>query len=204
MKTYVLYTTSKSKFVTDQANIFVSKISETKGRGEVKIEVRFKIPKKVDLIKDSEGYIRPSWDWFKTQFPKENFDGVIFHFTPYYKTKWGLKNPKTKNWGGSRNSSSTDYPEFWVCDDLNPIQALGYPVWVNDFIRKLFHEHAHYDEDVDDKNGNVLTQDSVHTTDYKLKKIHEYHLLVDYRGKAFKEAVNRIMADVIKLAKKII
>ena len=39
MKTYVLYTTSKSKRVQEQADIFASEISGTKGRGEVKITV---------------------------------------------------------------------------------------------------------------------------------------------------------------------
>ena len=72
------------------------------------------------------------------------------------------------------------------------------------FLRKLFHEHAHFDEDLDDDLGNVLTQTSVHDMDYKLKKIHLYHHLVDYRGQAFKESVQAVMNSVIKLAKRII
>lgn len=213
MKHYVLYTTSKSKWVQEQADIFASEISKTKGRGEVKITVvPNKLPRKPVMVLRADGYYMPSWEWFKTAYPKKDYDAAIAHFSPYYRTKWGIKSPTGSVIGGSRNPDNKDIPEFWVCDDLSPLPAKGYEkatiyntdIVVTDFLRKLFHEHAHYDEDVDDSVADVLTQDSVHDTDYKLKQIHLYHYLVDYRGKKLKEEVAKVVAAVFKLAKKFI
>lgn len=212
MKTYVLYTTSKSKRVQEQANIFADEISKTRGRGEVKIEVVHKLPKTVRMVLRTDGYYMPSWDWFRTNYPKGEFDAAIAHFTPYYRTKWGIKSPTGSVIGGSRNPDSKDVPEFWVCDNLALAAAEGYEneriyntdIIVTDFLRKLFHEHAHYDEDVDDSVGDNLNQNSVHDMDYKLKQIHLYHYMVDYRGKDLKEQVAKIVSSVFKLAKKFI
>ena len=166
----------------------------------MKIEFKYLIPKKVEIEKDEHGHFVLTWAWFNKTFPVGDYDGVIFHFTPSYRFIWGI----TKTIGGSRNKNNKEYPEFWVCDDLATEPAEGYPEWVNDFLRKMFHEHGHYDEDQDDTVGNVLTQNSVHDVDYKLKKIHQYHYLVDYRGKDLKEKVNKLVTQVIKLAKKYI
>jgi hypothetical protein len=204
MKTYILYTTSKSNWIKEQADIFAKEISKTKGRGEVKITVvTNKLPTPPKMVLRPDGYYMPSWEWFSTNYPKGDFDAVIAHFTPYYRTKWGIKGSKGPI-GGSRRSENKEYPQFWVCADLATEPADGYPEWVNDFLRKMFHEHAHYDEDQDDTVGNVLTQNSVHDVDYKLKKIHQYHYLVDYRGKDLKEKVNKLVTQIIKLAKKYI
>jgi hypothetical protein len=199
MKTYILYTTSQVSWYQEQADIFAHEISKTKGRGEVKVVVKTVRIKDVAVGKDNDGDIKPTWEWFTKTFAKGEYDGVIFHFTPYYRKLWGI----TGSIGGARNPDNKEYPEFWICADKG-VLASGYPEWVTDFLRKLFHEHAHYDEDQDDTVGNILTQSTVHDMDYKLKKIHQYHHLVDYRGKALKETVNKLLIQVIKLAKKYI
>jgi hypothetical protein len=212
MKTYILYTTSKSNWIKEQADIFAKELSKTKGRGEVKITVvTNKLPKPPKMELRADNYYMPSWQWFNTSLPRLDYDGVIFHFSTYYRSKWGIKGGKGLI-GGSRNLDNKEFPQFWVCDDLKELPAKGYEkeriydtdIIVTDFLRKLFHEHAHYDEDQDDTVGNILTQNTVHDMDYKLKKIHLYHYLVDYRGKDLKEKVNKIVTQVIKLAKKFI
>jgi hypothetical protein len=199
MKTYILYTTSQVSWYQEQADIFAHEISKTKGRGEVKVVVKTVRVKDVAVGKYNDGDIKPTWEWFNKTFAKGEYDGVIFHFTPYYRKLWGI----TGSLGGARNPDNKEYPEFWICADKG-VLASGYPEWVTDFLRKFFHEHAHYDEDQDDTVGNILTQSTVHDVDYKLKKIHQYHHLVDYRGKALKETVNKLLIQVIKLAKKFI
>lgn len=207
---YILYTTTKiSKKLRDEADIFASEISKTKGRGEVTIDIVQKIPRGIVPVEpDTEGHVRFTFDWFRQQFPKGDYDGVIFHFTPYYKRKWGM----TFWVNGVRNKDNREYPEFWVCDDLENVSAVGYEnerisgtdIIVTDFLRKFFHEQAHFDEDLDDNLANILTQTSVHDMDYRLKKIHLYHYLVDYRGQNYKEQVNKVVNAVIKLVKKFI
>lgn len=212
MKTYILYTTSKSPRVQEQANIFAREISKTKGREEVKVVVQYKKAVTPDMILRKDGYYMPSWDWFRKTYPKGDYDAAIAHFTPYYRAKWQISGKEGFDIGGSRNPDNKEYPEFWVCDDLSPEPARGYEsakiydtdIVVTDFLRKLFHEHAHYDEDIDNFVGDSLMQASVHYTDYKLKKIHYYHYLIDYRGKKLKEDVARIVAATIKLFKKFI
>lgn len=214
MKTYILYTTSKSTRVQEQADIFAGELSRTKGRGEVRIKVvTNKLPRPPKMVLRSDGYYMPSWEWFNASLPLLDYDGVIFHFSTYYRSKWGIKSPKKDTViGGSRNSDNKDFPQFWVCDDLSPEPAKGYEtakiydtdIIVTDFLRKLFHEHAHYDEDVDDTVGDNLNQDSVHDMDYKLHQIHLYHYMVDYRGKELKEQVAKVVSAVFKLVKKFI
>lgn len=198
---YILYTTTKiSKKLKTQVDFFASEISKTRGRGEVTVDIVQKIPRGIVPVQpDTDGDIRFTFDWFRQQFPKGDYDGVIFHFTPYYRSKWSM----TKKVNGVRNKDNKDYPEFWVCDDLKE-KAVAYPDHITNFLRKLFHEQAHFDEDQDDSIANILTQDSVHDFDYRLKKIHLYHYLVDYRGRAYKNKVNNVINQVIKLVKKFI
>ena len=198
---YILYTTTKiSKKLKTQVDFFASEISKTRGRGEVTVDIVQKIPRGIVPVQpDTDGDIRFTFDWFRQQFPKGDYGGVIFHFTPYYRYKWGM----TLSVNGVRNKDNKDYPEFWVCDDLKE-KAEGYPDHITNFLRKLFHEQAHFDEDQDDSIANILTQDSVHDFDYRLKKIHLYHYLVDYRGRAYKNKVNNVINQVIKLVKKFI
>lgn len=208
MKTYILYTTSKSKRVQEQADIFASEISKTKGRGEVKIKVVNKRPSWCDRAVDADGHNKPTWEWFNNMFPKDDYDGVVFHFNTRQRKDWQI----TPTINGARNPYNKDIPEFWICDDLSVKPADGYEkeriydtdIVVTNFLRLLFHEHGHYDEDVDNTVGDVLTQDSVHDTDYKLKRIHLYHYLIDYRGKELKEQVAKVVSAVFKLAKKFI
>lgn len=195
---YILYTTSRPKWYQEQADIFAREISKTKGRGEVKITVVRKAVKTVKLSTDSDGDFIIDWKWFQATFPQYIYDGVIFHFTPTYRRKWNIDS----SINGARNQSNRDYPEFWICCDQGEM-AKGYDN-LYEFLRLLFHEHAHYDEDVDDMVGDKLTQNTVHDVDYKLKQIHKYHLLVDYRGQAIKQGVMKVMTAVIQMAKKYI
>lgn len=196
MKTYILYTTSKSKKVQEQADVFAQAISQTKGRGEVKIDVQYKRPK--FSVPTVDGVL--SWSWFRQEFPREYnsivYDGVIYHFLRSQKKRWGL----TAN--GKKHTENKDYPEFWFSADIDQM-AEGYED-LTEFLRLLYHEHGHFDEDLDDSVGNVLTQDSVHKVDYELKQIQYYHLLIDYRGQALKEKVQQFLLSVMRLAKKII
>lgn len=214
MKTYVLYTTSKSSKIQREANVFATEISQTKGRGEIKIDVKhIKPPSVIDTYTNVNGYTLPSWIWFRSWFAKENYDGVIFHCSSYYRRKWGIKSGKDGFvLGGVRNHNNKEYPEFCVFDDLEDDYAKGYEgkhtlveaYPITNFLRKMFHEHAHFDEDLDDSIGNVLTQTSVHTMDYELKQIHLYHLLIDYRGKAIKEQLNKLINMMFKLVKQVV
>ena len=213
MKTYILYTTSRSKEVQRQADIFAKEISQTKGRGDVQIEVKyFRPPFTIPTYKywsDSrkEDTVSIPWYWFLQQFDKKNYNGVIFHFLPSQRTRWGL----SEKIAGRKHSENKEYPAFWICSDLSKLAYKGYEgkktlidgETITRFLRILFHEHGHFDEDLDNEVGNLLGQDSVHDTDYKLKEIHMYHYLVDYRGMAFKEAVNKLTVLVIKLANRI-
>jgi hypothetical protein len=199
MKKYILYTSSSSKWYKEQADLFAAEISKTPGRGEVKIDVVRKIMRNPVIITDSDGDRRPSWSWLERYFPIGDYDGLIIHFTPYYRSKFGIK----RTLGGSRRSKEKLRPYFWVCADQGRAPR-GYPKTLSNFLRIMFHEQAHFDEDVDNQVGNVLTQDSVHTMDYKMKKIHLYHYLVDYRGQAIKEAVDKLLVQIIKLARKVL
>lgn len=200
---YIVYTTSQPSAVQPLVDAWAREISKTKGRGIVTVDVVRKVLRRPKIEEDTDGDLRFPWEYFTRVFPRGDYDGVIFHFTPYYRRKWDM----SQNINGSRNQNNRQYPEFWVCSELDT-KAKGYSGLFNGYNglleihRLLFHEQAHYDEDVDDEVGNVLTQDSVHTVDYKLRQIHKYHLLVDYRGREFKHKVNSVINDIMKLAKK--
>jgi hypothetical protein len=197
MKTYILYTTSEPKRYEKRASAIAAEWSKTKGRGLVTIVVQHKIPDTAPPLTDHEDGKLLSWDWFKAQFPRDEFDGVIFHFSRHYYRKWGMK-----RFNGAKNHFNKEYPEFWLSCDAD--QKAGGYTDLKEFERIMYHEHAHYDEEVDDAVGDKLTNDSVHTVDYKMKQIDKYHLLVDYRGKDLKEQVKAVINKVIKLAKKYI
>lgn len=187
---YVVYTTSKSDWYQKEADKAAWYLSQTKGR-DVEIDVvHVRAPRNPQLIKDSDGDTRFSWDWFSHYFEKDYDDGVGFHFTPYYKKKWGI----SERINGSKNTVNKDYPEFWMCCEKE--EADGYNLLSN-FQRLLIHEISHFDEDLDDKVGNKLTQESVHRWDYELKSIHHYPRFVDYRGYLLKQKVNRVVNQVI-------
>ena len=198
MKTYILYTTSRPAVYQNRATAVATALSETKGRGDVKIVVERVRPKQPKIVTDNDGDRRIDWKWFAIAYPKKDYDGVIAHFTPYYRKKWGIE----QSINGSRNDKQRDWPQFWICCDAGQM-ANGYAN-LGQFERLVFHEHGHFDEDQDDAVGNVLTQDSVHKVDYELKQIQHYHLLVDYRGQAIKDALSKLVSDVIKIAKKIL
>lgn len=197
MKRYILYTTEAVSQVQTLADFFAADISKTEGRGEVSITVLHHVPYKKDvkIITDHDKHRVFDWRWFGSEFKKGHYEGVIFHFTPKYRSLWGI----TQSINGSRNKSNLEYPEFWLCCKLNAY-AEGYER-LPEFMRLMYHEHAHFDEDLDNSIGNKLTQNTVHDMDYKLKKIHLYHLLVDYRGKGFKETVAKIINRAVFLMK---
>lgn len=188
---YVLYTTTSSDWYRKEAEKASVYLNLTKGRENVQFDiVKVSPPKYPQLIVDEDGDIRFSWDWFRTQFPVGEYDGVGFHFTPYYKRKWGL----SKRVNGTKHTQNKDYPEFWICCEKEP--AEGYD-FISNFVRLLVHEISHFDEDLDDKTGNHLTQESVHRWDYEFKSIHYYPRLIDYRGYMLKRRVNQVVNQVI-------
>lgn len=198
MTTYILYTTATARTYQARTDVVAAEWSKTKGRGLVEVIVKQVRPKKPKLAKDSDGDTIIDWTWFTTEFPAYPYDGSFFQFTPRQRKAWGI----TSSINGCRNRDNRDYPQFWLCCDAKAM-AKGYTD-LGEFERLMYHEHAHYDEDVDDVVGDNLSQDTVHQVDYELKQIDKYHLLVDYRGKALKEAVNKAVLAVIKFAKKYI
>ena len=185
---YILYSTSKSYWYQEQANIAAQYLRKTKGREDLDIVVEYvKPPRYPQVIKDKAGNVRLNWDWFDQTFDKGEYDGIGFHFTPYYKRKWGL----TKS--GNKNPKNKDTPQFYFACEKE--MAEGYDF--SNFVRLLIHEISHFDEDLDDNNGNRLQQESVHIVDYKLKQIHLYPQLVDYRGYLLKRKVNALVNKVI-------
>lgn len=206
---YAFYTTSKSSWYAEKLRLVFDDLERTKGREPIEFDVFEKRPEQPDIIKDKDGDYRISWDWFETHFDTD-YDGVIFHFTPYYRRKWGIDS----HLNGSRNSRSKRKPMYWVCCEKGVAEGYeGVMLYRNgqnkmgdltDFERINYHEHAHYDEDVDDNDGNLLTDSSVHDFDYRLKRIHQYHLLVDYRGQSLRHRFDRLMSDIIRVVKKYI
>lgn len=191
---YILYTTSHSQWYKQEALKAVHFISKAKGLGSLSVEVRhIKAPENPKTYIASDGNKKLDWEWFHKRFPPE--DGVFFHFTSFYKKKWGL------TVSGSKNTFNKDYPEAWFCTDKS--QAKGY-LFISDFVRLFVHEWAHFAEDLDNTIGDTLPQESVHRWDYTLKSIHLYPELVDMRGYLLKRKVNKLMSQVISLAQKVI
>lgn len=160
-----IYTTSPSKWYRTKA-----KNVENAYAPYFPLTFTFKtidVPKKPVFKVDKDGDKCLDWDWFNQTFQG---DAKGFHFDKKTAKKWGIK------LGGQRNSNSKDFPQFWLTCDKE--KAKGYDF--SNFERLLYHEPAHFWEDIDDKYGNKLVQGSVHHADYDLKKIHEYHLGVDF------------------------
>lgn len=176
MKRYILYTTASVSKVQRVADDFAVRLMASPGRPTTTIEVRRKVPRGIRTQLTAKGKAVLAWDWFRSTFSKEKYDGVIFHFTPYYRRRWGL----STSVNGSRNPDERSYPEFWVCADLDA-KAEGYPPEITELLRILLHEHSHFDEDQDDLLGNLLSQLSVHYLDYDRKLIHRYPELANYQ-----------------------
>lgn len=193
---YLIYSTSRSSYYQTEANKAALWLSQSKGR-DVQIDVVYKkLPKKIVIFKDKDNDVRLSWDWFNETFDLKDYDGVGFHFAKSYKKKWKL------TVSGSKNSFNKSYPQFFFSCDKE--KAPGYPDSISNFVRLLIHEISHFDEDLDNDSGNVLTQDSVHTWDYKFKAIHHYPRFVDYRGYIIKRRAKKLLEKTIQYAKTII
>jgi len=136
------------------------------------------------------------WDWFLDYFSKENEEGLVFHFTPYYRKKWGLN----QNLNGSRNTKYTRTPVFWVCANVGEEAARrdgpGYPPEITELHRLLYHEMAHFDEDQDDLVGDRLNQESVHILDYEANAIHRYPELVNYTTLSLLQRIRRRLVEL--------
>lgn len=191
MKVIPIFTTTSSSWYQEKADIVAKNLSTTKGREEIKFEViSIKAPKQPQIAPDKEGNMRISWDWMEYYFNTEGYDGLIFHFTPYYKKKWQLA-PKIN---GSRYSQSIDRPVFWLCCEKEGRE--GYKDLSN-FERILYHEWGHYDEDLD----MALPQESVHNMDYKLKAIDLHHKIVDLRPYNFNKKIQPLLEKIVYLMK---
>lgn len=195
---YVFYTYSRSTLLPSIVQTFASSISTTKGRKPVTVTIiRKSYPRTAKTMKDSDGDVVLDWQWLRERFPRGTYHGVIVHLSPAHRKQYRL--PSKIN--GVRNRNNLLYPEFYVIADP-AIQAKHYPF--SDLLRLLYHEQAHYDEDIDNSVGNKLDQDSVHKYDYEKHLIHEYHTMVDYSGQALKDRVHWVVNAVVQLAKKVL
>ena len=161
-----IYTTSKSKWYRDEAREVEKAYANFFPLTFTFIDINeptpvFKIDKDGDKVLD--------WDWFTKTFPAR---GACFHFNKKFARKWKIA------LGGQRNSYSKESPQFWVTADREGTEGYTF----SNFRRLLFHESAHFWEDVDNEIGNALIQSSVHNFDYKLKQIHKYHELVNFKA----------------------
>jgi len=196
---YLLYTTSSSSWYQKQCDIIAKEWSRIKGAEPVSIEVRTGIkPYNVreHIVLDKDGHFKFGWEWFERTFDHPDYDGVFFHFTPYYKRKWGI----SEEINGAKMTSRKDKPLFWLCANKGE-WAKDYAM-LYEFDRLMYHEMAHFYEDLDDNLGNKLQQESVHITDYKLHKIHYYHLFIDLRGLELRRKVDRLIIKIINFVNK--
>jgi len=192
-----LYTTSRTARVEQVADEWALGLMQTPGRPTITVEVIRKVPRRVETTHALDGGGRLDWDWLLEQFPKADDEGVIFHFTPYYRSKWGLK----PGINGSRNTSHKTTPVFWVCANVGAPASRrdgpGYPEHITELHRLLYHEMAHFDEDQDDLLGNQLPQESVHYMDYTQNAIHRYPELVNYRKLTLLERIRTTLAAIV-------
>lgn len=162
-----IYTTSKSDWYKNEAT-YVERAYAPYFPLTFDV-VQIDVPSDPQFVLYKNGDKGLDWKWVTKTFPKVA-DGVGFHFGPVTAKKWRI------TLGGQRNSENKVYPEFWMTCSTR--KAKWYPF--SSFIRILFHELAHFWEDVDNETGNTLNQVSVHYWDYDLKKIHEYHTHVNF------------------------
>lgn len=199
---YIIYTTTKPSSIETHVKHWAKQLEKSKGRGKVEYDIVQKRVDSVDIIYSNKHW-RINWDWFTSRFPKGDYDGVIFHFTSYYKKKWQI----SSKLNGSMYENA-GYPCFWICCNPND-KADDYEeaffivdkevVYVNEFLRLMFHEQAHFDENLDDLIGNQLKQESVHLLDYKAHAIHRYPELVDFRGYNIKILLEKVIRRLIEL-----
>lgn len=162
----ILYTTSKGKWIQDRIPYILECLNKSQGRTVTTIDiVTVKEPYNPLTFRDSDGDTRFMWDWFDKQFPANGYDVVGFHFTSYYKMKWGL----AKRIKGTYHKNHGGHFDFWFCADSNE-RSKTYGD-MDEFTRLFLHEWAHGDSYMAD-NVTGVPRDFVHKWDYSLKAIH--------------------------------
>ena len=180
----LIYTSSVSQFFIDDL-IHIEKILQlSRGRGDIEWYIdSLKRPTRPLLMRDNDGDIRIVWDWFDETFGQDGYDVVCYHFTDYWKNKWGI----SKRINGSFNRYNTEQMQFWVCADRNE-DARYYDF--SEFQRIFLHEMGHADA------RRLLIPNVIHYWDYELHDLSGYFKKVDYR-------MYNLMKRLIELLKKL-
>jgi hypothetical protein len=191
----LIYTTSKSVFFFEDLEYIKECLMQARGRTDVTFKVQYiSPPTDVPTIRDSKFGVRPSWDWFDQKFVdpvRGEYDTVAFHFTEYYRTKWGIN-----RWlGGLYHRDQDGVLDFWLCADNK--QARNYDF--SEFTRIFIHEMAHGDARYTGEHN-----DEVHMYDYELHKIHEFHKLIDYTDYNIKLKIVNLLTQIVALYNKLI
>jgi hypothetical protein len=178
-----IYTTSTSQFFEKELDFITETLSQSKGRGDITFEIETIKPLAPQLLVDKDGDSRITWDWFDQTFGDDESDVVCYHFTEYYKKKWGIS-PRL---GGSFNRYNTKQMQFWLVADRNE-KAANYDFL--EFTRIFLHEVAHGD------SRKLLIPNVIHYYDYELQSVTTFFKTVDYR-------VYNLKKQLLELLKKL-
>lgn len=190
----IIYTTSQGTWIHERLPFIIEKLNTSEGRTVEKIDVKtISAPSKPQTIRDKEGDVRFTWDWFDRTFQSDEYDVVVFHFTSYYKKKWGLSN-KIK---GTYHKDHGDYFDFWLCADKDE-QSKNYGL--DEFTRVFLHEWLHGDSymaGVPD-SWKKTPREWVHHMDYNLKMIDTAHELISYKRYTILSLIYEKLSNFLK------
>lgn len=192
----VIYTTTSGNALTERLPFIMEQLNKTPGRTVEMIDVVSITPPEPMTIKDSDGDVRIVWDWFERTFTEksEGYNVVCFHFTPYYKNKWGLS-PRVV---GTYRNDPNDTFEFWVA--ANPTQDARYYDF-DEFTRIFLHEWAHGDSHFAGVPEEWKPVDYVHHYDYELHAIHT--IPFDYTKHNVQLKLVEVLTTLVTLYKKL-
>lgn len=185
----LIYTTTSSQFFKKDLNFVKECLMRAKGVEDVLFEIKtISAPENPLLIKDTEGDTRFAWDWFDQRFVvpvKGQYNAVAFHFTPYYKRKWGL----SARINGSYHNDPDGVLDFWFsCYDK---QSLNYDF--SEAARIMIHEFSHGFARWTGKNNQL-----VHPYDYNFHTIHTFPEMVSFQDWNILKRIVNIITDFFK------
>lgn len=179
-----IYTTTKSKWFRKDLELIKKTLLTTYGRGTITFDIEsISPPTEVPTIRDKDGDVRPSWDWFHDRFYDEEYNCVVLHISKYYKKKWGFS-PRIS---GTYRRDNDDLLEFWLCADRFQI-AKHYPF--SEFARIFIHEMSHGD------SHWTGVKDKTHSFDYNLRAIDLIHSTYSYRTWNLKFKIRNLLVKV--------
>lgn len=159
-----LYTTSNTDWSFEEASESLKYIEKTEGLTGVSIKrFKVKLPKKVPIVKDSDGDNRLDFNWLKDNvFTESGYNVYALHISRYERGKLGI----SKRLGGFYNTNRGDNSMEFVVIANKGHKARGYPF--SEFTRIFLHELAHGFDHWTKGYPNITT----HHYDYDLKQIH--------------------------------